>query len=682
MKIKWFFGLGICLMLQMVATTGFSVKNVVVAPDGNDAGDGSLKHPFLTLGKARDFIREKRLEGAEDLFVIQLRGGDYSFSASVEFDNQDQNLKIMPYKQEKVRFFGGSVIDPANARPVVGTANAALFGAESQSRIRMIDLKKLGITDYGELFQVGFGHPLKPSWMELFVNGKPYHLSRWPNDSTVRMSEVIDKGSIAAEGDSILRGGKFRYTGHRPSRWKKADDIWLCGYFRYGWADDAVKLAGIDTVAGTFTTALAHRFGFFSKEKWNRWYAYNIPEEIDEAGEYYIDRIAGILYFYAPDEDIKNLEVSVFEKPFVVLKESSEISIENVAFECSRGMAVEIESAENCLLKNCTFTNLGLFAVRIDDLKDGAIGKHNGLSGCTISETGDGGVQLFGGNRLSLDSAANFVENCRICDYNRITKTYCAGVKISGVGNRISHCEIYRAPHNAILLSGNDHLIEYNDIHDVCQSTEDAGALYYGRNPSERGHTVRFNYFHEIGSDLPHVSAVYHDDGACGMTVFGNIFYKAGNWASQIGGGSDNPYINNIFIDCPIAIAVDDRLSNWAKQWLVPGDLFEKDLKEIHYDQVPYRIRYPELTGYWNENPAFPKRNVVDRNVFIRVPKIVRGDKVWLEFSDRNLITDTDPGFVNEKEQIFQLKNDSEVFSKIPGFQKIPFWEIGPEKSK
>ncbi|MFA5419900.1 MAG: right-handed parallel beta-helix repeat-containing protein [Bacteroidales bacterium] len=651
-------------------------SQIYISPRGNNSGDGTLHHPFLTLEKARDVIRNKRLSGNDNSFSIVLRGGDYYFDRTTDFNGQDRNLTIIPYKKEKVRFVGGISIDPARAIPVSGSEKEEIFPENSRSHILMVNLRELGIIDYGELKQVGFGHPLAPLWMELFVNGRPYHLSRWPNDTTVAMRNVLEPGSVLAEGEKDKRGGKFTYTGNHPSGWKASNDIWIFGYFKYGWADDAVKLTSIDTLEKTFTTVQPHRYGFSSGKPWNKWYAYNIPEEIDAPGEYYIDRAEGILYFYKPDY-LESIEVSIFEKPFISLRETSNITIRGIAFESARGVAVDIQSCTRCLLDDCTFKNLGLYAVSINDAEGDSIGKENGITHCSISQTGAGGIHLFGGNRITLDSAGNYAENCCIHDFNRIVKTYCAGIQISGVANRISHCEIYNAPHTAILLSGNDHLIEYNDIHDVCQSTEDVGALYYGRNPSERGNVARFNYFHLIGSSLPHVSAVYHDDGACGLTVFGNIFYKAGTWTSLIGGGSDNSYINNIFIDCPVAIDVDKRLQGWAREWLGPGALFEQVLNKVRYNQPPYSTRYPELVRYWDEDPSFPKRNIVDKNVFVRVNKIVRGDKSWLEYSDNNFETTGNVGFINEKKQNFKLKKTSDVFKKVPGFHSIPFGKIG-----
>lgn len=117
-------------------------------------------------------------------------------------------------------------------------------------------------------------------------------------------------------------------------------------------------------------------------------------------------------------------------------------------------MSNEVGSYLQHLYSDTTFNRLG--------------GTNNGITYCTIYNTGAGGIHLSGGDRLSLKSGENFVENTSIYNFNRIEKSYRAGIDISGVGNRISNCEIYNAPSMAILLHGNNHLIEYNDIHHVC----------------------------------------------------------------------------------------------------------------------------------------------------------------------------------------------------------------------
>jgi len=658
-----------------IGLSSFGIEPVYVSTSGNDSGNGTLTSPFLTLEKARDYLRIKRSSGEKVHFSILLKGGDYYFTHTVKFDEQDKDLTIAPFEKEVVRFTGGISIDPGKVKSVTGSNKENIFPKSNRNHILMVNLKELGITDYGELKQVGLGHPLVNSWMELFINGKPGHLARWPNDSTIAIGKVIDNGLAKPENKSGNHGGKFTYHGNHPSKWKALDDAWISGYFMYGWADDNVKIASIDTVAKTLSTVHSPNYGFSTGKPWNAWYVYNLPEEIDAPGEYYIDRKDGFLYFYNPGK-IEKLEVSVLKDPFITIEEATNIEIQGISFECARGIAVDLKSTVQCVIKDCTIQNLGTYAIDISDIKGSTVSKKNGITNCSIYQTGAGGVQLGGGNRQTLDAAENYVENCSIHDFNRIEKTYCAGVHITGVGNRISHCEIFNAPHVAILLSGNDHLIEYNNIHEVCLSTDDVGALYYGRDPSMRGHQVRFNYFHELGG-VHTVSAVYHDDGACGMNVFGNIFYKTGTMASLIGGGSDNSYVNNIFIDSPLAIHIDNRLQNSTNSWLKPGDIFEKDLNAVKYNQPPYSTRYPELARYWEDNPAIPKRNRIDKNIFIRINKLFNGDQKFLEYTNNNIVTTEDPGFENEKGQNFKLKTTSEVFKRIPGFQQIPFDKIG-----
>lgn len=668
---------------------------VFVSVQGNEAGDGSIKKPFHTVEKAIGFIREERQKGVSKSFSILIRGGDYYITRAVNFTEEDSCLTIAPYNNEKVRFTGGLSIDPKDVLPVSGTEKENLFQENNRSDILMVQLKELGITDYGNLHPVGFNRPVKPVWMELFINGKPGYLSRWPNDSTVQIRKIINKGSVAAKGDNGNIGGKFTYAVDQPSKWKKSDDIWIFGYFQYGWADDAVKLASIDTLNKTFTTLQPHRYGFGTGKPWNKWYAYNIIEEIDRPGEYCIDRNDGILYFYNPGK-IESIEVSVLKDPFITMSGSSNITVKGISFDCARGSAVEMLGTKNCLFTDCLFKNLGCYAVNIDDKaaaeneSNSVISKKNGIVNCSVYQTGMGGIKLYGGDRQTLNPAENFVSNCTIHDFNRISKTYCAGIKISGVGNHIVNNEIFNSPHVAILLSGNDHLIEYNEIHDVCLVTDDVGAIYYGRNPSERGNVVQYNYIHQLGN-IHRTTAVYHDDGACGMKVHGNVFYQAGTIPVLIGGGSDNVYTNNIFIDNPVGIKVDNRMQafEWAKPMIAAGGVIEQRLNEVHYNQPPYSTRYPELAKYWEEDPSFPKRNIVDENIFVNVDQIilkvdegVNADKQFLDFSENNLITNEDPGFVDFKNQNFELKESAKVFKILKGFEPIPFEKIGPKISR
>ena len=687
---------------------------IFVSTKGDDnTGDGTINKPFLTLERARDRIRElKENEKVDKRIWVYLRGGTYNRKRSFSLTERDSGEDGFPiiyssYKDEKVIIHGGLIIPVEKKRKKIVSDVYSRLNKNIRDKIWEIDLASAGITNYGKMRPVGFARPFGPLWAELFVNGKPYHIARWPNDSTIKMGRIIDKGAVPRDDDFSNRGGAFEFETERPKIWQSHDDILISGYFGQGWAEDAVELMEIDTVNNIFKTKQPSLYGFASGKKFSRWYVYNILEEIDEPGEYYLDRKNGKLYFY-PMENVHSIELSMLEKPLVSIKRASNIQFRGLTFECSRGIGVYMEHTNNNLIVNCTFKNLGIVGVcmgkGIEPFKDlchenlgkpaseliGSYLQHtysdpvfnrdaghsNGVINCEIYDTGAEGIHLSGGDRLTLEPGNNYVENCKIHDFNRIEKSYRAGIDISGVGNRISHCELYNAPSMAILLHGNNHLIEYNEIHHVCRDVHDQGALYYGRDPSERGHLVRYNFFHHLNS-IHTTSAVYHDDGACGMEVFGNVFYKPGEVPALIGGGMDNPYTNNIFIDAELGISVDNRNQNWSNDELKEGGIYAKRLNLVNYKNPPYSTEYPNLAKYWEDEPSLPKRNTVSKNIFFNVTTPVRYNKDWLPFKDDNWVTKEDPGVVDYENMNFKLKENAKAFSQVDGFQDIPFEKIG-----
>ena len=73
-------------------------------------------------------------------------------------------------------------------------------------------------------------------------------------------------------------------------------------------------------------------------------------------------------------------------------------------------------------------------------------------------------------------------------------------VSLQGVGNRATCNLIDNAPHQAISFGGNEHLIEFNEIHSVCFESNDAGAIYSGRDWTMRGTVIRNNLLLLFGS--------------------------------------------------------------------------------------------------------------------------------------------------------------------------------------
>jgi hypothetical protein len=684
-------------------------KEFYISPSGSDKNNGSINSPFATIEKARDIIREDKLKYPETSYTVYLREGIYSIFKTIKFDKRDIAKDDLPiifcaYKNENVRISGGIQIPKDRIGKVTDTTISNRFITRVKDNILQIDYSGLNINE-GKILPHGFGRPITNSQMELFGTERAYFLGRWPNSGYTPYKNVTDKGSRLCDGDTSNRGGTFEYEAKRIERWKNAEEPWIAGFFCYGFADDAVPVKNVDPDKKQITTAEATYYGFSAGEKFNSLCGFNMLEEIDIPGEYFVDKKNERIYFFQYDgEDFSDLSLSLIEEPLIAIENSSNIYFENIIFECTRGMGIYVEGGSDIHFSSCTFKNIGTVAIcfgkgvdekgnpasrKLGDFKgylynnqtwDRNCGKDHLIDNCEIYNTGAGGIILGGGNRITLDKGNNRVTNCSIHNFNRYEKTYRGGINVDGVGNVIDHNEIFDCPGVAIHLNGNDHLIEYNIIHDAVTDGHDMGAIYYGRNPSEQGNVVRYNYFHHNGNKDGMIMSVYHDDGACGMTVYGNVFYKPGTIAVMIGGGNDNVYRNNIFIDVPLVFHIDNRMQNWGKdEFLSENGVYHKRLSEVGIDRLPYSDAYPNLANYWTDNLGFPKRNIIENNLFVSIGQIQNGSLGWLNVG-KNYITNTDPGFENYAKMNFKLRKDSDVFSALPDFENVPFEKMGRQK--
>ena len=668
-------------------TTYAAEVTFYIAPNGNDQNSGSFKDPFFSLEKARDAAREVRINDKKTNITIYLREGYYPLTQSFLLDKEDSGtdenpLIIKSYRQEKAHIIGGREIKgfkPLNKNSTAYTR----IPKKSRDNVLQINLKKLDINDFGQMTARGFGRKIQPSGLQLYFNGQPMTLARWPNEGWALTKDTPDE----------LDNKGFVYSSDRPERWKKADDIWLHGYWKWDWADCYVNIASIDTKKKVILTKAPYSTYLFAPGK--RFYALNLLEELDAPGEWYLDRKSGILYFW-PTSDSENGRtfISLLRDPLITLQGTSNIIFENIIMEYTCGGGIKMMHGTKNIIRNCTIRNMGTVAITIGDMQalpgDNLVnnghggGQQNGVVGCDIYNTGEGGIILGGGDRRTLIPGNNFVKNNKIHNCSQWVRTYRAGVFMFGVGNMALHNEIYDLPHTAIFFWGNDHLMEYNEIHHVCMETGDAGAFYIGRDWSQRGHVIRYNYFHHLHgvegkNGFTDVMAIYLDDWASGITVFGNLFYKAGR-SIMIGGGRDNWVENNIIINGQPALHIDARGLGWAKYYFNGENttLFDR-LEAVDPLNPPYSVRYPRLVSLLDDAPVLPKGNHIIRNISY-------GEK-WVEFFNdvddkmvifKDNISTGDPGFIAPEEENFQLREDSPAYKL--GFKRIPMEKIGIEK--
>jgi tetratricopeptide (TPR) repeat protein len=637
-----------------------------VGPEGSDEGPGTRARPFVTLLAARDAIRALRQAGLPKGGVqVTVLPGTYTATETLALEAGDSGTEEAPivYRAESsgsVTFTGGSPV--TGFQPVTDAAILGRLPEEARGKVLCADLRAQGITDLGQVVPMGMGRPMAPV-TEVYFNGRPLQPARWPNEGFVKTGKVLDAGV-----GNPPRGAVFTYDGDRPTRWQEAKDPWLYGYFRWLWADDAVPVASIDTQNRQLTTALPT--GYAEVIEGAPYYVFNLLEEIDQPGEWYLDRNAGLLYLYPPSDPAQaEVSLSVFSQPFVTMDGASWVTLEGFTFELGRLDGILLRGSEHCLIAGCTVRRIAGTAVTIDG------GASNGVLSCDLHTLGRNGTWVKGGDRRTLTPGGHFVENCHIHDFSRLWRTYTPAFWTDGVGNRFVHNLVHDSPGHAMRIEGDEHVIELNEVHRVCMETDDQGALDMWYNPTYRGVAIRYNYWHDIGSENGLGQAgVRLDDAICNVLIYGNVFERCSRnlfGGVQIHGGKDNVIENNVFAECRFGIS----FSGWGperwKQVIESADVQRKAYEEVDINQPPRSTRYPDL-GRMAEGEGI---NLVWRNVAYNCGEFLTRDRGIQDLMD-NQVTTVDPGFVDAARGNYALKPDA-PWRKGGAFRPVPFEEIG-----
>ena len=686
-------------MLAMGLMGGFA--DAVTAPSadfhvsvkGDDAWSGRTAEPtaqeadgpFRSLERAREEVRKLKAGGAASggSVTVMVRGGVYTFDRSFVLDARDSGTPGAPVLYlacpgEEVILAGGQTVPRGAFRPVTDANVLDRFDRAARGQVVQTDLRALGIS---ELDSVPVKYQGAPAAPELFFNGERMTVARWPNEGWVTIARIIASGSCPRIGEKGNEGGVFEYSGDRPSRWNVEAGVWLHGYWCYDWYAEVIRVKGVDREKRRITLAAP---SLYSVRQGNpqprRYYALNVIEELDRPGEYFIDRAAGLLYFRPPGALTgARVVVSSLKGPVIAVRDATDVTLRGFVVEASLGNGIEVTGGRGVCIQACEVRNTRELGIKVSG------GTAHKVEACDIHDTGTGGIVLAGGDRKTLSPGGHVAVNNHIRRFSWHKLTYSNALLLQGVGNRAAHNLIHDAPHQAVGIVGNDHVFEYNVVHDVCTETDDCGAYYKGRNPSCRGNVIRYNFWYNIGRPMGHGSAaVYFDDGDGGDIVFGNVFFRCGDpgrgsfGAVFSHGGHDILAENNIFIECGRALGSAPWSDERWKGTINGGhDCFWQDklLKEVDITKPPYTTRYPALAGLMDPKPGQRRVNRAVRNVFVRCDQVSGGN--WEVSAEENWTTDRDPGFVDATRGDFRLKPGSEVFSKLPGFQPIPFEKIG-----
>ncbi len=652
-----------------------------VAPDGSDAAPGTAEQPFATLERARDALRELKQEGrfAQGGATVVIRGGHYQVSQTFALTAEDSGEASAPIRYwaadgETPVFSGGIRVE--GFAPVTGEAILARLPEEARGKVMQAGLAQFGIGELKPLrlggFNSGLGFKTHPV-MELFFDGKPMPLSRWPNEEFVRVADVVVKDGHTAHGREGSKTGRLLYEGDRPARWKDEHAVLLYGYWFWDWADSYERVASIDTEKREFV--LEEPYCGYGYRAGAPYYAINVLSEIDMPGEWYLDRPNRILYFYPPsDLSQAAVELSVSDFPFVRTDNVSYTSFKGLVWELGGVNAVEIRGGSNCLVAGCIVRRCGGDGIVV------AGGNSHTLLGCDVYSLGRGGLVVSGGDRKTLTPGNHLIENCDVHELSRIDHTYTPAVLLNGVGNRVARNRLHDIPSSAMRIEGNDHVIELNEIYRVVRESDDQGGADMFGNATYRGNVFRYNYWHHIGNQTNPQEApacgqagIRLDDAISGTRIYGNIFYRAsagklGFGGVQIHGGKDNLVDNNVFVECMAAVS----FSAWGEaRW---RQFAANAMGSPQIEPVLYLKRYPELERLAEDHDV----NTIAHNLVLNCGEFIRRDSGRGVLTE-NIVTTADAVLTSESG--LSLGALAPVLSQH-GLAPIPFAEIGLYQSE
>jgi len=656
---------------------------IVVAPDGNDAAAGTGAAPVRTLARAQALARAAKKDGSS--VEVVLRGGTYRVAEPLVLTSADAHVT---WRAEK------------GAKPVITGGRR--------------------VTDWTK--------NADGTWSASVPKGKPYRLLTVNGVRAVRC-RAPNQGEFLAAGETervsnnhTLGDGKHPKLVYDPKDIdfaKLADPA--AGEIRifHWWVDSHLRIGSVDSVSNTVTFAIpANKYTgkIFAGGKMCRYVAENFRSLLDEPGEWYLDAAAGrIDYLPRPGEDLARAEVLLAETSELMRlegnPESEATRVRDVTFsglvfadahaEMSPkdpindeqgsaliGAAIVVKGARNVVFEDCTFRDLGGYAIDVTDgSRDVAVRRSR------LLRLGAGAVRADGaranGDPRRMTRGVT-VEDCEIGPYG-LDWASAVGVLVkNAAGCRIAHNRIHDGFYTAVSLGwswgygdsvARDNVVEWNVIEDIGKGLlNDMGGIYtLGLSP---GSVIRGNVIRHVKRWSYGGHGLYQDEGSQGLLIEKNLVVDTPepigiHYAREI------TYRNNV---------IAFHTTSWYMAWC---GFHERHVTAYFYDNIFYFDHGIPLGGGLTNPTAYPfpenpralqlgakspmrtDHIKADWNVFFNPNgREERVDAALWDGRENKHSVWADPAFVDAARGDFGLKPDSPAWAL--GFEAVDWSKCGP----
>jgi len=628
--------------LQSFTEPEFPIRDdadIFVALDGSDSNPGTKDKPLATFEAAAKKVRELK-KTAKDEIVVAFKAGNYgAFTYDfTEADSGSEKITVTycAYGDGEVIFDAGVQVSLDEFEPIT-KEEEYLFPASSLAKIKKADLSSKKYA--GELGMYSY----------LYNDEEMLSQACFPNKKSDGNPNLA-LNVVAAEPESSATDYHVQFTPYIAARFDKYhtyENILFTGVFGNEYYGNYMPLKEYDPETDYFTLYERTYCGMYICAQM---IFHNISEELDNKDEYWVDIDNEILYVYEPSYNYTLATAGCFVN---IEENANYLNFIGFSFKHINNDYAFFIKGDHINIDACHFFGIG------DEFAIYSYGQHLHVTRCEFEQMVGGGIIVRNsGDNNMLVPGGLVVDNNSFHDFGKYYLSYKPAVLLQeAVGARVSHNEIYNAPHSAIIFGNGeeqlrfgyedyinesgrmgpgdvwwneyyyiDNVVEYNFIHDLFDSViGDAGAIYMPRSATDRGNQINSNIIANVLN--ARAWAIYLDDGMSGVTVKNNIMYNPGVYG--ICGGGSNYYISgNMIIDTdPPATGEYTRFDkkvvaigpNYANQ-LAEGELNRSPTWPVFFKSFNKIPTDPEANALWRER--WPELFLVADNLSVSVERL------------------------------------------------------------
>ena len=531
--------------------------DLVVSPDGDDSNSGTLSAPLKTPKAAKEKI--KSLKNADrGTITIWFREGTYVLNEELTFNADDcDNVIYRSYPNEDVKFSGAIELTDWTVGKINGNT----------AYITDVDTDTL-------------------CFRSLFKGDKRLPISKWPKTGSFTVANSSDADAFDPSSDFFKLHTAFYADTNEIKNFKNLKDVNV--RIMHKWCDDILPLHSVNTGNGRIELTKPAAMNIEIGDN----YVYeNVREAVSKAGEWYLDRSEGKLY-YIPfvNETPESLTLSApITEKLISVNGVSNITFsgikfvntdwdfvsgawgantdknnplyKNIRYDATHPQAayetpaaLHIMNASHIDFINCEFKNISNTAIKYD-----AGSTDSTVKSCLFDEIGANAVYINGPFVIPAGTSGITVTDCHIRYYGRIYNNAIGVLLIHASDCNIRNNEIHDGWYTAVSVGWNwgytEHptnniKVQNNLIYNIGNGwLSDMGGIYtLGIQPDT---VLSGNIIYNVGCYDGNTGyggwGIYLDEGSSEITVEKNLVYDCSSQGFHQHYGKDNLIKNNIF---------------------------------------------------------------------------------------------------------------------------------------